>query len=110
MSSEVPQRCMLLAVKTERISVRLDEVIAFCKKVGKEFLLSCAHGCLCGAGIGFFLFVRLGFPKDAKLAGYIGGLFIAAGLKFGLLLWVIRSLVFPSPTTCRIRSLLLKKL
>lgn len=86
---------MLLAVKSERISARLDEIIAFCKKLGTELLLSCAHGCLSGAGIGFFLFVRLGFPKDTKLAGYISGLFIVAGLKFGLFLWVIRSLVFP---------------
>lgn len=89
------QRCMLLAVKTERISLRLDGIIAFCKKTGKELLLSGARGCLFGAGIGLFLFLRLGFPKDAYLAVYLSRLFIVAGLKFGLFLWLLRGLLLP---------------
>lgn len=95
MLSKVQQRCLLFVVKTEQIFVRLAETSVFCKKVGKELLLCCARGCLCGAGIGFFLFLRLGFPKDAKLAGYLSGLFVVAGLKFGFSLWLIRGLVFP---------------
>jgi len=86
--------CILFAVKIERITVRLAEIIGFCKKAGKELLLSCAGGCLCGAGIGFFLLAHLGFPKDLYLAGYLSGLFLVAGTKFGFSVWVIRSLVF----------------
>lgn len=95
MLSKLPQRYLLLAVKTERISVRLAEIIAFCRKVGKELLLSVAHGCFCGAGVGFFVFLHLGFPKDLEFTGYISGLFVVAGLKFGFSLWAIRSLVVP---------------
>jgi hypothetical protein len=90
----VPQGCILLAVKIERITVRIAEITGFCKKVGKELLVSGAAGCLCGLGIGFSLFTRLGFPKDIYLAGYLSGLFLVAGAKFGFSVGVIRSLVF----------------
>ena len=95
MLSNVSQRCLLFAVKSERISVRLAEIFAYCRKVGKELLFSCARGCLCGAGVGLFVFLRLGFPRDLEFAGYVSGLFVAAGLKFGFSLWVIQSLVLP---------------
>ena len=75
--------------------MRLAEIVALLEKVGKELLFSCVRGCLCGAGVGFFLFLRLGFPKDAELAGYISGLFVVAGLKLGLSLWAIRHLAGP---------------
>ena len=55
-----------------------------------ELLLYCAFGCLCGAGVGFFLFLRLGFPNDPRLAGYVSGLFLMSGLKLGFAVWVIR--------------------
>jgi (heptosyl)LPS beta-1,4-glucosyltransferase len=38
----------------------------------------------CGARLGFFLFLRLGFPQAAQTTGYISGLFVMAGLQFGL--------------------------
>ena len=60
--------------------------------MGKELLLSSVQGCLCGAGVGFFLFLRLGFPKDTELAGYLCGLFVLAGLKFSFSWFAIRSL------------------
>ena len=77
------------------MSVRLAEIIPFCKKVGKEVLLACIRGCLCGAGVGFFVFLRLGFPRDAEFSGYLSGLFIVSGLKFGFCWWVIRRLTVP---------------
>jgi hypothetical protein len=64
--------------------------------------MSCVRGCLCGAGVGFFLFIRFGFPKDAHLAGYISGVFVVAGLKFGFSWWVICSLA--SPIVSRLRN------
>ncbi len=73
----------------------LAKIVAFCEKVGKELFLSCVHGCFCGAGVGFFLFLRLGFPKDAHLAGYISGLFVVAGLELGLSWWAVRLLAGP---------------
>jgi hypothetical protein len=95
MLSKIPLWCLHLAVKTQRIFVRLAEITSKCRKEGKELVLSCARGCFCGLGVGFFLFLRLGAPATHELTGYMVGLFLMAGLKFGFSLWVIRSLVFP---------------
>jgi len=46
-----------------------------------------------------FLFVHLGFPKQHEITGYLSGLFIMSGIKFGVFLFVIR-LVFLA--LCRI--------
>ena len=86
--------CLHLAVETERNFVQLALITSECGKLGKELLRSCAQGCFCGLGVGFFLFLRLGTPATQELAGYMIGLFLMAGLKFGFYLWVIRSLVF----------------
>lgn len=72
--------------------MQLAEMTSFCRNAGKEVLLSCARGCFYGAGVGFFLFLRLGFPKDGYLAGYISGLFVVAGLKVSFSWWIIRRL------------------
>jgi hypothetical protein len=61
----------------------------------KELLLSCARGCFYGLGVAFFMFLRLGTPATPELTGYIMGLFLTAGFKFGFFLWVIRNLVLP---------------
>jgi hypothetical protein len=95
MPSKIPLWCLHLAVKTERIFVRLAEITSKGRKGGKELVLSCARGCFCGLGVGFFLFLRLGAPATQELTGYMVGLFLMAGLKFGFSLWVIRGLVFP---------------
>ncbi len=95
MLSKIPLWCLHLAIKTERIFVRLAEIISKCRKEGKELVLSCARGCFCGLGVGFFLFLRLGAPATHELTGYMVGLFLMAGLKFGFSLWVIRGLAFP---------------
>ena len=75
-------------METERISVQLAEIVAPCGKLAKELLLACARGCLCGAGVGFFVFLRLGFPRGLEFSDYISGLFMVAGLKFGSC-WVV---------------------
>jgi hypothetical protein len=95
MLAEISQRCILLAVKIERITVRVTQMMGFCRKAGKELLLSCAEGCLYGTGVGLFVFSHLGFPRDINLAGYVSGLFIVAGVKLGFSVWVIRSLISP---------------
>lgn len=59
------------------------------KHLFKRLVFSAARGAFYAAGIGFFLFVRLGLPKDAHTAGYISGLLIIAGVKFGLILGVV---------------------
>src|ERR1700726_4147075 len=56
----------------------------------KDFLGFCVFGAGAGAGVGFFMFVRLGFPKESYMIGYLSGLFIGSGIKFGISLWVIR--------------------
>jgi len=95
MLSKIPLVCLHVAVKTELNFMRLAEIASKCRKVGKELLRSCAHGCFCGLGVGFFMFLRLGAPATHELTGYMVGLFLMAGLKFGFWLWVIRSLIFP---------------
>jgi hypothetical protein len=75
--------------------MRLAEIASKCRKAGKELLLSCVRGCFCGLGVGFFMFLRLGAPAAQELTGYMVGLFLMAGLKFGFSLWLIHSLVFP---------------
>ena len=95
MLSKIPVSCLYLAAKTERISMRLAEIGSISTKTAKELLLSCARGCFCGLGVGFFMFLRLGTPATHELTGYMIGLFLMAGLMFGFSLWVIRILLFP---------------
>jgi hypothetical protein len=95
MLSKIPLFCLHVAVKTERNSLRLAEITSKCRNAGKELLLSGARGCFTGLGVGFFMFLRLGAPATHELTGYMVGLFLMAGLKFGFSLWVIRSVVFP---------------
>jgi hypothetical protein len=93
MLSTIPLFCP--HVKTERNFLRLAEIASKCIKAGRELLLFCANGCFTGLGVGFFMFLRLGAPATHELTGYMVGLFLTAGLKFGFSLWVIRSLVIP---------------
>src|SRR5260370_31345267 len=95
MLSKIPLWCLHIAVKTEHIFVRLAEITSKCRKEGKELVLSCARGCFCGLGVGFFLFLRLGAPATRELTGYMVGLFLMAGLKLGFSLGIIRNLAFP---------------
>jgi hypothetical protein len=56
----------------------------------KDFLGFCVLGVGAGAGVGFFMFVRLGFPKEFYMIGYLSGLFVVSGMKFGVSLWLVR--------------------
>jgi hypothetical protein len=56
----------------------------------KDFLVFCMLGVGAGAGVGFFMFVRLGFPKESYMIGYLSALFIGSGMKFGVSLWFVR--------------------
>ena len=56
----------------------------------KDLLGFCVLGIAAGAGVGFFIFVRLGFPKESYMIGYLSGLFVVSGIKFGICLWLVR--------------------
>lgn len=92
----------MYTMETERISVRRSEIITVCAKAGEELLLACVRGGLCGAGVGLFFFLRLGFPKDAELVGYLSGLFVLAGLKLGFSWYLLRSVA--TPIISRVRN------
>jgi hypothetical protein len=56
----------------------------------KDFFSFCVLGVIAGAGVGVFMFVRLGFPKDSYMIGYMSELFLGCGVKFGITLWFVR--------------------
>src|SRR5258708_7831404 len=95
MLSKIPLFACTSPSKTERNFLRLAELRSKCRKAGRELLLFCAYGCFAGLGVGFFMFLRLGAPATHELTGYMVGLFLMAGLKFGFSLWLIRSLALP---------------
>lgn len=63
------------------------------QKVARQFILFTAGGALFGAAVGFFVFLRLGFPSQVSLSGYLSGLFVVAGCKVGLLTWFASILI-----------------
>jgi hypothetical protein len=91
MLPKIPLCCLWLAVKAQRMIGQLAAIAPKCRTAGKDLLLSCAGGCFAGLGIGFFLFLRLGFPATEELAGYMVGLFLVAGLKLGFSLGIIHA-------------------
>src|ERR1700693_5743904 len=56
----------------------------------KDLLGYCVLGLSAGAGVGFFMFVRLGFPKESYIIGYMSGLFISCGVRLGISIWLLR--------------------
>jgi hypothetical protein len=61
----------------------------------KDMFVCCLLGCVSGVGVGFFVFLRLGFPhKSEYLVGYICGLFVVSGMKFGITVWLTRIIGF----------------
>lgn len=66
------------------------KMIAPASRFAKEFLLFCSVGGLCGAAIGFFMYLHLGPFKNPEDAGYAAGLFVKSGVQVGFLLWMTR--------------------
>lgn len=62
-------------------------------KFGKELLLFCGVGALCGAAIGFFMYLHLGPFKNPADAGYAAGLFVKSGVQLGFIVWMIQLVV-----------------
>src|SRR5262249_12658348 len=63
------------------------------KALAVEAAMFCLAGGFCGAGVGFFLFLRLGWPKPPELAGVVSGLVVISGLKLGLTIFGVRRLM-----------------
>jgi hypothetical protein len=59
----------------------------------KELIGFWVLGVAAGAGVGFFMLVRLGFPTESYMIKYMSGLFISSGVKFGTSLWFARIVV-----------------
>jgi hypothetical protein len=46
-------------------------------------------GGLCGAAVGFFLYLHLGPFRNPGDAGYASGLFVKSGVELGFVVWMI---------------------
>jgi len=73
--------------------VPVTTILKTLSRSAKQLSLFAGLGALCGAGVGFFIFLRLGFPAQPLNAGYISGLFLLSGVKLGVLVWVGRMVV-----------------
>jgi hypothetical protein len=70
--------------------MQVKKMIAPAWKFGKELLLFCSVGGLCGAAIGFFMYLQLGPFRNPEDAGYAAGLFVKSGAQLGFIVWMIR--------------------
>jgi hypothetical protein len=75
---------------TEAVAMQVKKMIAPAWKFGKELLLFCSVGGLCGAAIGFFMYLQLGPFRNPEDAGYAAGLFVKSGAQLGFIVWMIR--------------------
>ena len=66
---------------TEVVVMQLKKMTTLSWKFGKELLLFCSVGALCGAAIGFFRYLHLGPFKTPEDAGYAAGLFVKSGVQ-----------------------------
>jgi hypothetical protein len=73
--------------------MQLKKMIAPLWKFGKELLLFCSVEALCGAAIGFSMYLPLGPFKNSEDAGYAAGLFVKSGVQLGFITWMIHVLV-----------------
>jgi hypothetical protein len=71
------------------VVMQFKKMIVPAWKFGKELLLFCSVGGLCGAGVGFFMYLHLGPLKNPEDAGYATGLFVKSGVQLGFVVWVI---------------------
>ena len=75
---------------TEAVAMQVKRMTAPAWKFGKELLLFCSVGGLCGAAIGFFMYLQLGPFRNPEDAGYAAGLFVKSGAQLGFIVWMIR--------------------
>jgi hypothetical protein len=75
--------------KSEAVVKQLKKMIAPFWKSGKELLLFCGMGALCGAAVGFVMYLHLGPFKNPEDAGYATGLFVKSGVQLGFIVWMI---------------------
>ncbi|MHB8502101.1 MAG: hypothetical protein ACYDHE_14315 [Candidatus Acidiferrales bacterium] len=73
--------------------MHLKKIIAKSWMFGKVLLVYCGLGGLCGAAIGFFVFLHLGSFKTPEDAGYATGVFIKSGVEFGIFVWALRGVI-----------------
>jgi hypothetical protein len=73
--------------------MQLKKMIAPSWEFGKELLLFCGMGALCGAAVGFLMYLHLGPFKNPEEAGYATGLFVKSGVELGFIVWMIRGVV-----------------
>jgi hypothetical protein len=74
--------------------MKLNKMLAPAWKIGKELLLFCGVGGLCGVAIGFSLYVHLGPFKNPEDAGYAAGLFAKSGVQLGFVAWIVHAVVW----------------
>jgi hypothetical protein len=79
--------------KFEARVVQLKNMIAPAWQFGKELLLFCGMGALCGAAVGFVMYLHLGPFKNPEDAGYAMGLFVKSGVQLGFIVWMIHAAV-----------------
>jgi hypothetical protein len=91
--------------KSEAVVMRLKKMIAPSWEFGKELLLFCGMGALCGAAVGFLMYLHLGSFKNPEDAGYATGLFVKSGAELGFIVWVIHWVVLAIRRCTRKKSL-----
>jgi hypothetical protein len=84
--------------------MQLKKMITPSWEFGKKLLLFCGMGALCGAAVGFLMYLHLGPLKNPEDAGYATGLFVKSGVELGFVVWMIhmvglaiRRWIFGSP-------------
>jgi hypothetical protein len=78
---------------TEGVVMQLGKALAPAWKIGKNLLLFCGVGGLCGVAIGFFMYLHLGPFKNPQDAGYAAGLFVKSGVELGFFVWMVQAMV-----------------
>ena len=91
--------------KSEAVVIQLKKVIAPSWEFGKELLVFCGMGALCGAAVGFLMYLHLGPFKNPEDAGYATGLFLKSGVELGFIVWMIRVVVLAIRRYTRKKSL-----
>jgi len=79
--------------KSAAVAIQLKKVIAPSWEFGKELLLFCGMGAVCGAAVGFLMYLHLGPFKNPEDAGYATGLFVRSGVELGFIVWMIHLVV-----------------